>query len=187
MKFSIKWVILGVVVLFLLWIGGSYNGLITAKTRVDQTWAQVENNYQSRFDMIPNLQAIVAGAASNEKSILLEVTEARTRWLNSENRTAQVQSASQFDSAFSRLLVSVESYPQITSTQNFITFQSQLEGVENRVRQARKDYNDQAGVYNIKVQTFPANLIAKLFGFEKEPFFESVATAETAPKVDFTK
>ncbi len=188
MKFSFKWILIGLVAVFVLYLGGTYNALIGQKGMVEGSWAQVQNVYQSRFDLVPNLQAIVKGAANFEQETLIGVTEARTKWMNASsegNREEQVAAANQFDSALSRLLVTVESYPQLTATQGFLTFQAQLEGIENRVRVARMDYKSTVTKYNIFVQQFPRMILANLFGFEPEPFFKAVDQAQTAPQINF--
>lgn len=186
-KYTIPLVIGGAIILFVMWIGGVYNSLIVASTNVDANWAQVENNYQSRFDLVPNLQAIVQGAANFEQETLTAVTEARTSWQNAGSREEQVAAGNQFDSAISRLLVTVEAYPQLTATEGFRTFQAQLEGIENRVRVARRDYNTSVGTYNIFVQTFPRNIVASTLGFKLQPFFEGQEGSAQAPKVNFTQ
>lgn len=183
------WVV-GVVVLLAFWVIGVYNGLIGMRTGIESSWAQVEVQYQRRADLVPQLVATVQGAADFEQSTLTAVTEARTNWLNTQNNPNaslgdQIQSANAFDSALSRLLVSVEAYPQLKATENFQTLQDQLEGTENRIAVARKDFNDTVSPYNVKVQRFPGNIIANIFGFEKYPFFEADAGAEKAPGVNF--
>ncbi|MBU0981821.1 LemA family protein [Patescibacteria group bacterium] len=183
-------IVLGVVVLIVLWIVSSYNSIINVQAEVQNAWAQVEVQYQRRADLIPQLVGTVEGAADFEKSTLTAVTEARTNWLNtSQDPNAsfqdQIASANSFDSALSRLLVTVESYPTLTATDTFKTLQSQLEGTENRVAVARKDFNDVAKVYNVKIRRVPMNFFAKAFGFEEYPFFESTQGSEVAPTVEF--
>lgn len=189
-KVPVWLIVLGVVVILGLWLMGVYNGLVSAQGNVDNAWAQVEVQYQRRADLIPQLVATVEGAADFESSTLQAVTEARTNWLNvSQDSDAsindQIAASNQFDSALSRLLVTVESYPTLTATEGFITLQSQLEGTENRVSVARKDFNDAATTYNIKVRRFPTNIIAGMFGFEKYDLFEASEGSENAPEVDF--
>jgi LemA protein len=186
-KFSYKAVIAAVVVLFLIWTVGSYNGLVQAQISVENSWAEVENTFQSRFDLVPNLQSIVQGAANFEQETFTQVTEARNQFNSAGSREEQIAAGNQFDSAISRLLVTVEAYPQLTATQGFQTFQSQLEGIENRVRVARRDYNSSVTTYNTKIRTFPSNLLAGILNFDKEEFFEAATNAENAPQIDFTK
>lgn len=189
-KIPVWLIVLAVVAVLGLWLMGVYNGLVSAQGNVDNAWAQVEVQYQRRADLIPQLVSTVEGAADFESSTLQEVTEARTNWLNvSQDADAsindQVAASNQFDSALSRLLVTVESYPTLTATEGFIALQSQLEGTENRVAVARKDFNDAATTYNVKIRRFPTNIIAGMFGFEKYNLFESAAGSENAPEVDF--
>ena len=186
------WLIaVGVVLVLGFWLMSSYNGLISAEGEVQKTWAQVETEYQRRADLIPSLVETVQGAADFEQSTLVEVTEARTQWMETNDDPNasiedQIASSQAFDSALSRLLVTVESYPTLTATEGFQTFQAQLEGTENRITVARMDYNNMAGDYNIKVRRFPTKLLASMFGFEESPLFESEEGAESAPDVDFS-
>lgn len=171
---------------FLLWLMTGYNGLVSSKEYVDNQWRGVEAQYQRRFDLIPNVVNTVKGAANFEQSTLLAVTNARTQWLNaSGDRTQQVNAAQNFDSALSRLLVSVESYPKLEATQAFRDLMTELEGTENRITVARKDYNDSVYTYNLKVKRFPGTLIASLFGFMPEEGFRSTAGSELPPAVQF--
>ncbi len=189
-KISPLWILLGCIVLVLLWAVSSYNGLITAKGGVDNAWAQVETQYQRRIDLVPNLVSTVKGAAKFEQDTFTAVTQARSSWSQSKSigdRGGEIQAASGFDSALSRLLVTVEAYPQLQATQAFRDLMTQLEGTENRVAVARKDYNDAVFAYNVRVQRFPGVLAAKLFGFASEKSFEAVEGADKAPVVDFTK
>jgi LemA protein len=189
-KFPAWVAVLGILVILGLWLMGVYNGLVSAQGNVDNAWAQVEVQYQRRADLIPQLVATVEGAADFESSTLQAVTEARTNWLNvSQDSEAsindQIAASNQFDSALSRLLVTVESYPTLTATEGFITLQSQLEGTENRVSVARKDFNDASTTYNVKIRKFPTNIIAGLFGFEAYDLFEATEGSEEAPTVEF--
>lgn len=181
---------LGVVLVLGWWLMSTYNGFISAEGNVNKYWAQVETEYQRRADLIPGLISTVQGAADFEQSTLVEVTEARTKWLETNDDPNaslgdQVAATQNFDSALSRLLVSVESYPTLTATEGFQTFQSQLEGTENRVAVARMDFNNAAGDYNIQLRRFPANIVAGIFGFEASPLFEADEGSEDAPDVEF--
>ncbi len=183
--------LVGAVLILGGWLMSSYNGLVSAQGEVQKTWSQVEAEYQRRADLIPSLVATVQGAADFEQSTLVEVTEARTKWMNTSadptaSREDQIAASQAFDSALSRLLVTVEAYPTLTATEGFQTFQSQLEGTENRITVARMDYNDIAGDYNIKIRSFPTNLLAGMFNFEESPLFESSEGSEDAPNVDFS-
>ncbi len=189
-KFPRWLIVVGVLVVLGLWFIGRYNGLVTAKGAVQNSWAQVETQYQRRVDLVPNLVSTVKGAAKFEQDTFKEVTEARSAWAQAKtvgDRSQTIQAAQGFDSALSRLLVTVEAYPALQATQAFRDLMTQLEGTENRVAVARKDYNDSVFAYNVRTRTFPGVIVAKLFGFSAEKSFEAVKGAETAPTVDFTK
>lgn len=178
--------IIGVLVLLALWTFSGYNGLVSQKENVDNQWRQVETTYQRRFDLIPNLVQTVKGAANFEASTLTAVTEARTQWLNAGgNRTTEVQAAQNLDGALSKLLVTVEAYPQLQATQAYRDLMTQLEGTENRIATARKDYNDAVRDYNVRVKTFPTVIIASMFGYSPEKGFEATAGSDVAPSVNF--
>lgn len=185
------WVFLVGVLLILGWYAMStFNGLVSAEGNVQKYWSQVETEYQRRADLIPNLVATVQGAADFEQNTLVEVTEARTQWMETTSNPDaslddQIASTQAFDSALSRLLVTVESYPTLTATEGFQTFQAQLEGTENRVTVARMDYNNSAAEYNIKLRRFPTNILGNLFGFDESPLFEAEEGSEVAPDVEF--
>lgn len=189
-KIPVWAVVLGVLVVLGLWTMGAYNGLVSADAGVDNAWAQVQVQYQRRADLVPQLVATVQGAADFESTTLEDVTKARTNWLNvaqdsQATRADMITSSQTFDSAFSRLLVSVESYPTLTATAGFQTLQTQLEGNENRISVARKDYNDAATFFNVKIKTVPTVIIAKLFGFDEATLFEANEEAATAPSIEF--
>lgn len=180
-----KFVIPAIIVIAVIWAWSGYNGLITAKGEVEGQWSQVETQYQRRFDLVPNLVNTVKGAANFEQSTLTAVTAARTQWQQAPSRGAQIAAASGFDAALSRLLVTVEAYPQLQATQAFRDLMTQLEGTENRIATARRDYNQAVQAYNVRVRTFPRNILAGVFGFDAERQFGSQPGAETAPSVDF--
>ncbi len=187
--------VVAVLALLVLWGVGSYNGLVGARETVDSQWAQVESAYQRRADLIPNLVATVKGSAQFEQDTLTRVVEARSRVgqvsagsdvLNNPERFAEFQQAQdQLSSALSRLLVVVERYPDLKSTQAFQDLMVQLEGTENRINVERNRFNETARDYNTRTQRFPGALIASTFGFQPRPYFRSQPGAETAPKVDF--
>lgn len=185
-KRHLVWVLPVVIILIiLLSLVGTYNGLVQADVNVDTNWAQVEAVYQRRADLIPNLVETVKGVAEQETELFTSVTEARTQWLNAQSPEQQVAAANEMESALARLLVTVEAYPEMKSNQNFLALQDQLEGAENRITVERKRYNDAVGAYNKRIRVFPTNLIAAMFGFEKREFFEAQAGAENAPQVEF--
>ncbi len=187
-RFSHWYIVLAVVAVLLLWLGISYNGLITAHGNVDNQWAQVETQYQRRMDLVPNLVSTVKGAANFEQETFREVTEARSAWAQAQtvgDRGQEIQAASTFDGALSRLLVTVEAYPQLRATQAFTDLMTQLEGTENRIAVARRDYNDSVLAYNLKVRRFPGNVAAMVFGFSSEESFQAAAGSDQAPAVEF--
>ncbi|HEV8580810.1 MAG TPA: LemA family protein [Thermoanaerobaculia bacterium] len=190
-------VALGLVVIFGLYLVGVYNGLVGAEQAVDAQWAQVQNVYQRRADLVPNLVATVKGAANFEQTTLNQVVEARSRVgqitpqataeiLNDPQKFAQFQQAQDgLSSALSRLLVVVERYPELRSVQAFQDLMVQLEGTENRIAVERRSFNQVAQDYNTRIKRFPAALFARMMGFEPKAYFQAQAGAETAPKVDF--
>src|SRR5713226_9496968 len=175
---------------------GSYNRLVRLQQAVDQSWAQVQNVYQRRADLIPNLVNTVAGAANFEKSTLTEVTNARASvgrvQLDSNKAPTDAAQLEQFQAAqgqlsnaLSRLLVVVERYPELKSSQNFLGLQAQLEGTENRISVERNNFNTTVQDFNTAVRRFPTNMIAGMFGFSPRPFFAAQPGAEKAPAVNF--
>ncbi len=183
-------VILGLFV----WVKNTYNGLVTADEGVKAAWSQVENVYQRRADLIPNLVATVKGYASHESSTLEAVIEARAKAtqvtvdpdkLTEENIAAFQSAQGELGNAIGRLLVSVEQYPDLKANQNFLELQAQLEGTENRITVERQKFNDTAKAYNTQVRSFPANIIASMFNFEQKGYFKAAEGAQTAPKVEF--
>jgi len=188
-KINKGWYVFGgiaaVIVIMLLWFVGTYNSLVSLDENANAQWANVESSYQRRFDLIPNLVETVKGAADFEKETYLAVTEARTKWLNSQGISDKILAAGEVQSALARLLVTVENYPQLKATQNFADLQAQLEGTENRINVERNRYNEAVKQYNKKVRFFPANIVAGMFGFEKKTLFEADIGAEKVPEVDF--
>jgi LemA protein len=173
------------VVLLALWAFSGYNSLVTERQNVDTAWSNVETVYQRRFDLIPNLVNTVKGAAGFEQDTLIAVTEARTQWQNAGSRDERVDAANDFDGALSRLLVTVEAYPQLQATQAFRDLMTQLEGTENRISTERRDYNEAVRTYNLAVKRFPGAILAGAFGFDAEPGFEATEGSENAPSVNF--
>jgi len=172
----------------------TYNGLVTKDTNVDEKWAQVQTQYQRRADLIPNLVNTVKGVANFEKSTLQAVIEARAGatgirlnadQLTPENVQKFQQAQDQLSSSLSRLLAVAENYPQLRATQNFSELQAQIEGTENRISVARNDFNTAVRDYNQSVRSFPANLFAGVFGFQRKGFFEASQAAQQAPSVQF--
>ena len=175
-------------------IKGSYNGMVTKSEAVDTQWANVENAFQRRADLIPNLVNTVKGYADFEKETLTQVIEARSKAtginINADNMTpealSQFQNAQgQLGSALSKLMVVVERYPELKANQNFMDLQAQLEGSENRIATERRRFNELAKEYNTFIRLFPKNIWANIFGFDKKPYFEAQEGADQAPKVEF--
>jgi LemA protein len=165
--------------------GCGYNTLVTQQEAVDAGWSEVENQLQRRNDLIPNLVNTVKGFAAQEKQVLTEVTEARSRVAGAGSPQQASEASNQLSSALSRLLVVVERYPELKSDQNFIRLQDELAGTENRLAVARKRYNDAVRNYNTTAKRFPTNFVARLFGFEASEYFEAPETAREAPSVEF--
>lgn len=183
-----------VIVLVALWGISSYNGLVSMDENVSNSWANVETQYQRRSDLIPNLVNTVKGYAKHESETLESVMAARSQAtqvkIDPSNCTPQQLAAYQkaqgdVTTALGKLLAITENYPDLKANQNFLELQSQLEGTENRINVARKDFNDTAKKYNTSLRRFPRNIIASMFGFEKRNYFEAEAGAEKAPKVEF--
>ena len=193
-KFIGPGIIVGVLLLIGLWIGGTYNSLVGEREKVTAAFSNVETQYQRRIDLVGNLVNTVKGSSDFEKSTLTEITEARAKAgsvkVDASSSQAQVQqyveAQNQMNSALSRLLVTVEAYPNIKSTDAYRDLMSQLEGTENRIQVARSDFNNTARPYNTRIQTFPTNVIANLFGFSQRAYFESQEGADKAPTVDFS-
>ena len=187
--------VLGVAVILVLWGAGQYNGLVTSQENVNTAWAQVQNVYQRRMDLVPNLVATVKGAAAFERETYTAVAEARSQagkitispeLLNDPQAFARFeQTQGQLSSALSRLLAVVENYPQLKANQNFLDLQSQLEGTENRIAVERRRFNEAAQEYNTRRRKFPTVLIAGILGFQERPYFRGAEGAERAPEVKF--
>ena len=194
-KKNLGWIIpVGIIVVLVMWAIGGYNGMVKMDEQVQNKWANVETQYQRRADLIPNLVSTVKGYAKHEQQTLEDVVKARSEAtqhkVDAENLTpeklAAIQKAqSGVSSALGRLLAVAENYPDLKANQNFLELQSQLEGTENRITVARKDFNDAAKSYNQSIRQFPKNILAGMFGFEKKSYFEAEAGSEKAPKVEF--
>jgi len=182
-------IILGIIILFGLIIfssiKGTYNSLVMLDEGVKSSWAQVENQLQRRFDLIPNYVETVKGYAKHEKELFIKVTEARSKVGGAANIPDKIKANNQLSGALSRLLLVVERYPELKANQNFIRLQDELAGTENRIAVERRRYNETVKIYNIKVRSFPTNILAGFFGFEKATFFEVPEAAKAVPKVTF--
>ena len=189
-----KWIWIGAVAVVVIFFYATYNGFVNREEGLKSAWSNVETQYQRRADLIPNLVSTVKGYAAHETQTLNEVTEARARATSinlsaddlTPERLAQFQRAqAEVRSALGRLIAVSESYPDLKANQNFLELQAQLEGTENRIAVARKDFNAAAQQYNVSVRRFPANLVARMFGFGQKPYFESAEGAAAAPQVTF--
>ena len=195
-----SWIIIGVIVLLVVvlfsWTKGTYNGLVKAEEKVNKSWADVEGAYQRRTDLIPNLVSTVKGYAKFEQETLIKVIEQRAAatkpTINMDPTKLDANTLAQFQktqdelgSALGRLLVTVEKYPDLKANQNFLQLQAQLEGTENRINVERRNFNGLVNEFNSTLRSFPTNILGRMFGFEKKPYFEAQAGAENAPKVEF--
>ena len=178
-------IILVVLAVLALWVFSSYNGLVSSREAYTSQWSQVENQYQRRFDLIPNLVGAVKGSIKQELAVFGEIAEARTRYSGAASQEQKVQAASQVESALGRLLVITENYPELKSSNLVQDLLVQLEGTENRVAVERQKYNDTIRSYNLNVQRFPESIFAHIFGFTVQPYFESAQGSNVAPKVEF--
>ncbi len=179
-------VVFGVIVLVCIWLVSSYNGFVSYNEKVTGQWSQVENQLQRRFDLIPNLVSTVKGVAGQEQKVFGDIAEARTRYSGASNINQKAQYASQVESALSRLLVIAENYPTLQSSGAFRDLMVQLEGTENRIAVERMKYNELVKTFNVKVKSFPSNVMAKIFGFGEKTYFEVTDEAKVVPKVDFS-
>ena len=186
--------IVAVVAIIAFWAISGYNSLVGMDENVSNQWANVETQYQRRADLIPNLVNTVKGYAAHEKETLEGVMAARSQATQikvdptdlTPEKLAEYQKAQgQLATALGRLLAITENYPDLTANQNFLELQAQLEGTENRINVARKNYNDAAKIYNTTIRRFPKNILAGMFGFDKRAYFEAAEGAEQAPQVQF--
>ncbi|UCG66435.1 MAG: LemA family protein [Deltaproteobacteria bacterium] len=178
-------VIVVILLAFFFSIKGTYNSLVRLDEGIKGAWAQVENQLQRRYDLIPNYVETVKGYAKFEKDVLLKVTEARARVGGAGSVKEKIDANNELSSALSRLLVVVERYPDLKANQNFIRLQDELAGTENRIAVERRRYNEAVRAYNVKIRSFPTNILAGIFGFTRAEFFEAPAEAKEAPKVKF--
>lgn len=198
MKNKGLWITLAIIAIIVLagyaWLKGSYNSMVTKDEEVKTAWSQVENQYQRRMDLIPNLVNTVKGYATHERQTLEGVVNARAQATQTvidpsnlnEQTLKQFQAAQgELTNALSRLMIILERYPDLKANQNFLELQAQLEGTENRISVERKRFNEAARSYNTYIRSFPRNILAGMFGFQPKPYFTADAGAEKAPKVEF--
>ncbi|HKQ20385.1 MAG TPA: LemA family protein [Candidatus Eisenbacteria bacterium] len=168
-----------------LYVKSTYNDLVDKQEQNRTAWAQVENQLQRRYDLIPNYVATVKGYAKQETTIFTAIAEARARIGSAQTVKEKIDANNELSGALARLLVVVENYPELKSTENFMRLQDELSGTENRIATERMRYNDVVRAYNVRVRQFPANLVAGAFNFEPSPLFEAPEVTKTAPKVEF--
>jgi LemA protein len=185
-KFMRPWIIVVILALLVVFWGVSvYNRLITGNEGVDGQWAQVEAQYQRRFDLIPNLVESVKGIMAQEQEVFGAIAEARTRYAGAQTVDEKAEAATQVEGALARLLVVMENYPQLRSAETVQSLMAQLEGTENRVSVERMRFNDLVRGFNVMVKRFPSNILAAVFGFSERAYFEAAAEAAQAPRVEF--
>lgn len=193
-KNKVVWIAIAIAAMLFFWAQGVYNNMVTQEEGVKTAWSQVENQYQRRMDLIPNLVNTVKGYAAHEKETLEGVVSARAEATKTtidpsnltEESLKKFQSAQgELGNALSRLMLVVERYPDLKANQNFMELQAQLEGTENRISVERKRFNEVAQSYNTYIRRFPSNLLAGMFGFQTKAYFAAEAGAEKAPKVEF--
>lgn len=187
-------VIAAVILCIFFWFKGTYNNMVNTRENVAAQWSNVENQYQRRLDLIPNLVSTVKGYAAHEENTLTEVINARAKATQMQISIDQLDETtlkklnnvqSELSSALSRLMAISENYPNLKANQNFLDLQAQLEGTENQIAVERRKFNDVARNYNSYIRQFPRNILAGMFGFTPKPYFEANAGAENAPKVEF--
>ena len=187
-KKSLLFVLAVIVVLGIFlysFFAGNYNKFVKMDVAIKAAWSQVENQLQRRYDLIPNLVETVKGYAKQERDVLVEVTNARSKVGGAGTVPDKIAANNELSSALSRLMVVVERYPDLKSNQNFLKLQDELAGTENRIAVERRRYNEQVKIYNEAIRSFPANILAGMFGFKETAFFEAPKEAQAAPKVKF--
>ena len=183
-KAALATLIILVVVAFIgMFLATGYNSLVKNKAEIDNSWAQVETQYQRRLDLITNLVSSVKGSQTQEQKVFGDIAEARTRYSGATNSNDKAEAASKTESALGRLLVITESYPELKSNANIQSLISQLSATEDTIATARNSYNSAAKDYNISVSVFPKNLLANMFGYEKQKLFQADKSAASAPQV----
>ena len=185
-----KWfwpaILIGIVLLSIFWAIGTRNALVSQKEQISNAWAEVENQMQRRFDLIPNLVKTVKGYASHEKAVFKDIADARAKLAGAKTLQDKVSATNSVEGALSRLLVVVENYPNLKADAHFTRLMDELAGAENRMSVARMRYNDIVRSYNVKVKWFPSSLIAKKFCFKEAPYLEASGKAKAgAPQVEF--
>ena len=179
------WILLAIVVVVVLYVVVTYNGLVRLRNRIANAWAQIDVQLRRRYDLIPNLVETVKGYAKHERQTFEAVTQARANALNAEGVAAQAQAENQITAALKSLFAVAEAYPDLKANQNFLNLQEELTGTEGRIAYARQFYNDSVLQLNTKVQSFPSNILANMFGFREHEYFEADDTSRGPVSVQF--
>jgi len=174
-----------VAIIIIVALVGIYNSLVTKSQAIDAQWAQVETQYQRRFDLIPNLVNTVKGMMKQEQTVFQAIADARTKYGSAPTVDAKAAAAGEVESALGRLIAVMENYPELKSSQNVTGLMDELAGTENRISVERRRYNELVRDYNTQIKTFPTNMLAGMFGFTEKAYFQSVSGADQAPKVEF--
>jgi LemA protein len=177
--------IVAVIVLIVIWVVAGYNSLVKLQTSVDTQFSNVQTQLERRSDLIPNLVSTVKGYASHETEVYTAVSDARAKLAGATTVDEVNEANTEMNSALSRLIAISESYPELKSNENFLSLQDELAGTENRISVARKDYNDAVQKYNVKMRSFPTNILANIFGYEQKDFFAADESAQKVPEVSF--
>lgn len=181
-----KWIIIGVVLaVIIIWVIGTYNSLVQLRNKVRNAFAQIDAQLQRRFDLIPNLVETVKGYAGHEKEVLENITASRSGYMNATSNEQKLEMNNQLTSTLKTLFAVSENYPDLKANTNFLKLQEELSETEDKVVYSRQFYNDAVTIYNNKIQMFPSNVIAGIFGFKEEAFFDAVDAASQAPRVQF--
>ncbi|OIK12199.1 LemA family protein [Bacillus sp. MUM 116] len=176
---------IGIIVVVAFYLVSSYNGFVTEQEIVNNKWSQIDNQLKRRADLIPNLVNTVKGYAAHEKAVIDSVTSARAQLAGAKTPADKAKADTQLTGALSRLLVVAENYPNLKANENFKALMDELEGTENRISVARKDYNDSVTIYNQKIKKFPGVILARMFGFEKKDYYQVDEKDKVVPNVDF--
>ena len=178
-------IILGIIIIIAIILIAGYNGIVLASEEVDNKFATIDTQLQRRADLIPNLVNTVKGYADQEKDVINSVTTAREKLVGANSVSTKAEADQELTNALNRLLVVVENYPDLKSSQNFIQLSDELSGTENRIATARRDYNEAVKSYNLKIKRFPSNIMANMFGFSAKDYFEASEGSKVVPKVEF--
>ncbi len=178
-------IVIAVIVIIIASVAGSYNGLIGMEETTNSAYSDIQVQLQRRLELVPNLVNTVKGYAAHETEVYTAVSDARAKLAGATTAKEASEADSELNSALSRLLAISEAYPELKSNENFLSLQDELAGTENRISVARTDYNEAVQKYNVKLRSFPTNILANMFGFEKKDMYEADSAAEKAPEVNF--